>query len=433
MTERGRIIAGRFTLAEPIATGSAATVYRAIDRDTGARVALKLAVVDGAALARFERETRALASVQCERLPALVAYGPTGDRDREVFVALALVEGVALRSLLDEPMDEPRVRALGMALCEALEALHKHGIVHRDVKPENIVVPDANAVDAAVLVDLGLALASGDTRAITAGGLVGTLGYLPPEQLSETPGPVTPRWDVFSLGCVLYECATGVAPFGGRDPRDALARTVAGPAPDPKSIVPTMRDDFAELLRAMTAPRVADRPEDAAAVRARLASLAPVVTRAGHEPPEKFIAVILGHPTTRSSPSSSTPLVSAFDPDGTAELDPSLVPRGARVRSLADGTLLLWFASPRLDRSFAVRAVQCALLLADARRELCWSVAISEGSSRNGWPVGRAFDRSIAMADECVPDHVAIDDVLSLLVDGAFTLRSAGKSQLIAR
>jgi serine/threonine protein kinase len=325
------------------------------------------------------------------------------------------------------------VRALGLALCEALEALHAKGIVHRDIKPENVLVPSARAMEDACLVDMGLALSIDDPRAITAGGVVGTPGYLPPEQLSATPPAATPRWDVFSLGCVLYECATGAAPFGGSDRRDALARTACGPAPDPRTIVPTIQDDLASLLCAMIAPRAVERPEDGAAARVLLEAIARGDDAAPHGPPEpeRFIAVILGHPTALGAPSSTTPAMIAPEDEASETLDRTMIPRGARVRTLGDGTLLLWLSSPALDRAFALRVVQCALLLADSRPDQRWSAAVSEGSSRNGWPVGPALDRALSMAQECEVGHVALDDAMSLLIDGAFALRARGNSRLI--
>lgn len=427
----GSVIAGRFRIEAQRGAGASATAWRATDLAAHRPVIVKVLARDPVTERRWRRELDALSNVQHRGLPALVAAGEVDER--QLFTAMSCVDGRSLREALRGPMDAADVRALGLAVCEPLAALHSAGVVHRDIKPEHIVLDPEDERGRASLIDLGLSARAEQGRELTAGGVIGTLGYVPPEQLVGEGAAATARWDVFSLGCVLFECATGHAPFGARDPRDALARTLATDAPDPRSIVATVPEELAALIRAMISSRSDERPEDAMAVRERLASLR--VERPAEPPPssERFIAVLVALPEAPASSAETTPMLvaTAEKSEEASVLDPSLMPRGARSRSLADGSLLVWITSATLDRSFAVRAVQCATLLCARDPTLRWSIALSEGATRGGWPTGPAFDRALALVAGARAGSVVVDSVAALYADGAIALESRGDAFVI--
>jgi serine/threonine protein kinase len=417
------VIAGRFSLETSLGAGASATVWRAEDLREGGYVAVKLFAANDPRAARIAREATALARVKHPGLPSLLASGTLDDG--AVFLAMEMKDGEPLRARMGARMTDDAVLALGLAVCEPLASLHAAGLVHRDVKPEHIVLDPSLGLARVSLVDLGLAHEASDPRALTADGVVGTLGYLPPEQLASPPAPVDPRWDVFSLGCVLFECATGRGPFAAPDPRGVLARTVAGPAADPRGLAPTMDASLAAAVRAMLSTRPDDRPADASRVRERLASIALRSTAdAGHG----FIAVILGHPREpeRAGLGSTTPLM--IEP-ATVEsaIDPSVIPKGARARRLHDESSLVWLASERMDQRLATRALQCALLLAERSAEQRWSVALSEGDPSGPWPRGPALDRALAMRERTQPGEVSTDALTALVAGDAFRFERRGE------
>lgn len=408
---RDEPFAERFTLLERLSAGATGEVWRAQDLRTGVVVALKRWTEVSADPRRHAFEVAALQGISHPRVPALVDHG----RARGLcYVAMTLFEGPTLRAVLNGPLSPPAVRALGIAVCDPLGAVHRAGLVHRDVKPEHLVL-DTSVWPATVsLVDLGLAHAQGAPRALTAGGVVGSLGYLPPEQLRASPPPADPRWDVFSLGCVLAECATGHAPFAAEDPRAVVARTLLG-APLTLARVPA---PLASLIRAMTSPRPEDRPADADAVAARLGAISDAAlwsAGGGH------LAVVLGHPASTEAPSGTTPMM--FDG---ATVDPAVLPGDATARTLGDGSFVVWMAVPRLDATAAARAVQCAVLLAGRYPGQRWSAVVGEGDASGPWPRGAALDTALALRDAGGDDEVSTDAVTALLASERFAVTPRG-------
>jgi serine/threonine protein kinase len=425
----GQIIANRYRLASRLGGGASGSTWRAEDLLERRWVALKL--LEAARVgAVIDRERDALSSALHPDLPALLDAGEIDDGARR-FIAMTWFDGASLRSRLGAPMASSLVRAIGRAACEPLAAMHSRGLVHRDIKPEHLLLlSDAPPLRLAI-VDLGLSVAVADPRVITAGGVVGTLGYLPPEQLSAQPAPVDPRWDVFSLGCVLFECATGVAPFGGRDAREALARTLVGKPADVRAHRSDFDQGLASLIVAMTSPRSDARPRDAHAARAALDALVIEADDASRVewPRERYVAVVLAHPPSAASLSATTPLI--IEDETSCRLDPALVPRDAQRRSLADGSMVLWLTAATLERAFVLRAIQCALLLAERSPSQRFSVCVSEGGSRAGWPSGPALERALALGAWTEEGEVSVDPVTALWLDGTFACFERTKAIIV--
>ncbi|MFJ8199994.1 protein kinase [Streptomyces sp. NPDC096152] len=255
-------LGGRYELGEHLGTGGAADVYRGTDLRLGRPVAVKVfRAGSGTGLKdRFEDEALILARLQH---PGLVTVFDVGRHDGQAFLVMQLVEGSTLRRrITDTTMVVPALVELGIRLAEALGHVHRAGILHRDVKPSNILL---DAQNRPYLTDFGLSRAIDATASTQAGALVGTAAYLAPEQV--TGRRIEEKADVYALGLVLLECLTGRLEYEGAPLESAVARLHRAPR-IPRRLPSELRD----LLRSMTATEAADRPDaqTCAAVLSRL-------------------------------------------------------------------------------------------------------------------------------------------------------------------
>jgi serine/threonine protein kinase len=216
----------------------------------------------------------------CARLshPGIAQLILVGEQDGEPFLAMEYVDGVPLRQLLAEgPLPVGCAVFVGAALAAALAYAHgREGdpVIHRDVTPNNLLVTRGGDVK---LIDFGVARAKGRLRKTATGALVGTPGYLAPEQLAGEGEVLGPPLDVFALGVVLHACVAGVLPFKDKSPRRQLQRMLSGEAgPLPSSTPPAL----AALIARMLSPSSADRPT-AAVVEGELRALVAADGRAG--------------------------------------------------------------------------------------------------------------------------------------------------------
>jgi len=252
-----------------------ATVYLARDRRLDRRVALKVMHAHLADspdfVARFRREARAAARLSN---PGVVAVYDQGTVDGLAYLVMELVEGSNLRVLLASgPVSVKEALELTVQVLHPLGAAHRAGLIHRDVKPENVLLPADGSV--AKVADFGLARAITEATQTTTGNILGTVAYLAPELI--TKGVATPRADVFSVGVILYELLTGVQPFTADSPIQVAYRTVHEDVPAPSLLVPGLAPGVDELAAAMTrresSSRLADADAALAAVREVLDSL----------------------------------------------------------------------------------------------------------------------------------------------------------------
>lgn len=251
--DEGDVLGGRYVLRERLGTGATATVQLAEDLHLGRIVAVKMfgATSEVSDAERRRHEARVLATI---RHPALVTIFDAHLDADPPFLVLEYVPGPTLAEVLATgPLPAERVRLLGAATAAGLARAHDAGIVHRDVKPANIVIPDDRRDGAGRLVDFGIAHSADEPTRDEAGTVLGSASYLSPEQaLGEELGPAT---DVYSLGLVLLEAITGRPAFPGSSPADVAARLFDAPSLDD----PLLADD-AGLLARMTAREPADRP-----------------------------------------------------------------------------------------------------------------------------------------------------------------------------
>ena len=244
-------LAGRYELGERLGSGGAADVYRGTDLRLGRPVAVKV-FRPGAGTGledRFEDEALVLARLHH---PGLVTVFDVGRHDGQAFLVMQLVEGSNLRRrITGTTMVVPALVELGIRLAEALGHVHRAGILHRDVKPSNILL---DAQDRPYLTDFGISRAIDATASTHAGALVGTAAYLAPEQV--TGRRVEQKADVYALGLVLLQCLTGRLEYEGAPLESAVARLHRAPR-IPRRLPAELR----ALLGSMTAIEAADRPD----------------------------------------------------------------------------------------------------------------------------------------------------------------------------
>ena len=277
--EPARVLGGRYLLEERIAAGGMGTVYAATDQRLDRRVAVKLlkdalsgddryGSAEGgrtdSRVTRFEREARAAAALSHPNVAAVFDYG---EDEGAPFIVMELVPGRDLARLLREegPLDPERARALGAQLCAALAHAHSAGLVHRDVKPANVIVDDAGRVK---VTDFGIARAEGDSRLTQTGSVLGSAHYMAPEQASGAP--VTPAADVYAAGIVLYEMLTNAVPFTGESPVSVAMRHVSDEVPPPSSVNPSVPEDLDAVVARATAKDPSNRFPSAADMGAAL-------------------------------------------------------------------------------------------------------------------------------------------------------------------
>jgi serine/threonine protein kinase len=234
---------GKYSLNRLLGKGGMGEVYEAYDTDKRRSVALKILreqySEDDQYRTRFQRESHAAAILQ---EPHVIPIHDWGEIDGNLYIDMRLVKGQTLHELLKTgPLEPERAVAIVNQVASALDAAHAEGLIHRDVKPQNIIVTPS---DFAYLLDFGIAEAKGDTRLTMAGYQIGSFDYMAPERFNDLPN--TPAADVYSLAGVLYEALTGRTPFASRSLEQAMAAHLNSPPPRPSVVnsrVPLGFDD----------------------------------------------------------------------------------------------------------------------------------------------------------------------------------------------
>jgi serine/threonine-protein kinase len=264
----GALLDGRYRVATKIATGGTSTVYRGLDTRLDRPVALKVMDSrysgDQQFLTRFQLEARSVARLKD---PGLVAVYDQGMDARHPFLVMELVEGGTLRELLAErgPMPPHAVAAVLRPVLGGLAAAHRAGLVHRDVKPENVLISDEGEVK---IVDFGLVRAVAEAGITSTSVILGTAAYLSPEQVKD--GNASPRSDVYAAGIVAYELLTGRTPFSGDTALSVAYQRLDTDVPPPSSVISGVPSQFDELVKRATARDPVSRYADAQDMGAEL-------------------------------------------------------------------------------------------------------------------------------------------------------------------
>ena len=295
----GRVLEGRYRVGAVIARGGMSTVYRGMDTRLDRAVAIKVMHAGYAAdpdfVDRFHREARAAAGLRSPHVVAVYDQGTDFTSDQSaVFLVMELIDGGTLRDLLRSgPLDVPVTLAVLEQVLAALAAAHAAGLVHRDVKPENVLISSRGEVKVA---DFGLVRTTGAQTRATGNVILGTVAYLSPEQVAT--GASDARSDVYSAGLVAYEMLTGHPPFDGDNAINVAYKHVHTDVPPVTDEAPNVPLELDELILAATRRDPDRRPRDAAAF---LAAVIGVRTRL------RLPRVLVPTPQPRAAASSAAP------------------------------------------------------------------------------------------------------------------------------
>ncbi|HEX7839696.1 MAG TPA: serine/threonine-protein kinase, partial [Kofleriaceae bacterium] len=423
--ESGALLGGRFELEHQIGVGGMGKVFRARDRTSGEAVAVKVISDErGFHAERFGREIEVLAELSHPGIVRYVAHGETPSG--ELFLAMEWLDGEDLKSCLARgALSASDAVRLVTRVAEALGAAHARGIVHRDLKPSNLFLPGGHVEQVKVL-DFGVARREGRTQLTRTGMMIGTPGYMAPEQAS-SGGAVDARADVFALGCVLFQCLTGTPAFDGDSAAGILGKILFADAPRVSSQWSDVPDDLDALVARMLSRQPALRPSDGAHLAAALAALQSVARGTGV--------------TSRDRPASSraipgserrflavTLLGIATEQDERAEeaLRQVSTSHGGRLEPLADGsTVVVLEADRRVATDLAAQAARCALAMRSACGGRPMAIAMGRADSTSTLPYGDAIDRAARLLAQVTrtqdePAPIALDDVIAGLLDARF-------------
>jgi serine/threonine-protein kinase len=266
------LLDGRYLVQSRIASGGTSTVYRGLDTRLDRPVAVKVMdsryAGDEQFLTRFQREAQTVARLKD---PGLVAVYDQGLDARHPFLVMELIEGGTLRELLGErgPMPPYAVAAVLRPVLGGLAAAHRAGLVHRDVKPENVLISDDGEVK---IADFGLVRAVAAAGITSTSVILGTAAYLSPEQVRD--GDASPRSDVYSAGIMTYELLTGRTPFTGDSALSLAYQRLDTDVPPPSVVIDGVPARFDEFVQRATARDPDDRYADAIEMRDDLDAIA---------------------------------------------------------------------------------------------------------------------------------------------------------------
>jgi tetratricopeptide (TPR) repeat protein len=432
----GQLLAGRFEVRGLAGVGGMGAVYRAWDRQTSSLVALKLLVGQNAEDERFSREARVLAELEHPAIVRHVAHGATPDGT--LYLAMEWLEGSDLSECLQKH---------GLTIRESVELVrrvadgvgiaHARGIVHRDLGPRNLFLV-RGAVSEVKVLDFGIAMVGSlATRITVTGSALGTPGYMAPEQ-AQGSSEVTARADVFSLGCVLFECLTGRRAFAGRTLMELLAKILVDDVPLVSSLGVRVPPELDRLVAQMLAKRPENRPADGAAVAAALRELSALDDTPPPENSARRASLTTGEQRVLSVILASDPRPFApqsDDPGGAlAEI---VAPFGAQLGTLANHSVVVTVSGRGGGRGSAadrvIQAARCALAIRHRFPFLPLAVGTGRGNASGRWPAGQAIERASAFlkltADgDAPPDSsggqpIFVDEVTAGLLDARFEVR----------
>ncbi len=280
----GGLFAGRYRLGRVLKRGNGVDTWVAEDTQTGAEVVLKsidAQVVHAAARLRFEHETRVLRQLSGSGLAELY---DSGEADNRLYLVQPRVQGQTLESLLRSGrLSVATVLRIGIDIATALSVAHDAGIVHRDVKPANVMIEGSDPVNTVTLIDFGFARSSLLDESVRED-LVGTVRYLAPEAaglLSATPDE---RSDLYAVGILLFECLVGAPPFPGPGVSDLLRQHLSMPAPSVRDIRPDVPRALDAILQRLLRKDPVDRYQSAAALGADLDALRAAIEAGDPDP-----------------------------------------------------------------------------------------------------------------------------------------------------
>ena len=442
------LLAGRFVIEREVGRGGVGIVYRATDEVSGSPVALKVIAipgVDAGEEARFGREGRVLAGLNHPGIVRVVAFGQLDEG--HPYVAMEWLDGEDIAQRQKRaPLTLGQAVEVGAHVADALAYAHSVGIVHRDVKPSNVILVGSKAGHEwpieSKLVDFGVASAE-DARLTRTGAIIGTPAYMAPEQ-ARGDAEVDSRADIYGLGATLFEMVAGRPPHIGPTPVAILARLVTTPAPRLTEIFHEAPISLDDLLCHMLSTHPEDRPNGAGEVARRLREIAveletaPMTTRTtspdSASSPQSMGSMVLSSGRPGGSRLVTSILATAV-PKGPARgrLIAHLRARGAEATELGGDAIVAHLGVKKALGDEASRALDLGLRLAKAGCR----VGVATGRTRidRTRPTGEVVDRAAAMSRDAQKGQVFADTTTSELARGRYEMqvRADGTSVVGAR
>jgi len=393
----GRVLDGRYRVQSHIADGGMASVYLALDERLDREVAVKVMRPDLARdetfVSRFRREARSAARLSH---PNVVAVFDQGEDDGDMFLTMEYVRGRTLREVLttEGPLTPRAALDLFDPILQALQAAHSAGLIHRDVKPENVILREDGVVKVA---DFGLARAVTTATTNASGVLLGTVAYLSPEQVER--GIADARSDVYAVGLVLYEMLTGCKAFDGDTPIHVAYQHVHGSVPVPSDRVPSVPQELDELVALATARDPHQRPATAGdyLVQVRRSRSVMTTTELDLRPAPPLVADPGGAATVRANPTTAIPAADRTDIWGTPERRGARAPRDSRVDLARPGAATGEAGAATRRRRWPWAVLVSVLLLLGVGGGGAWWVTMGPGS-RTVVPTVAQLSRAAALS-----------------------------------
>ena len=430
-----------------------ATVFRATDRVTGEIVAVKvLSEQTEDDVARFQRESAILADLQH---PGIVRYIAHGKTPRGApFLAMEWLEGETLdQRLLRVKLSVRECARLILRVAGALAVSHARQIVHRDLKPNNLFLPN-DAIDRVKVLDFGIAQRRGvDKVHLTlAGTVIGTPAYMAPER-ARGRRDVDSRADIFSLGCVLFECLAGIPAFPGDDPMAILAKVLLEDPPKIRELRPEVPTVLEEIVSHMLAKEPALRIPDASALEKKLQEIEPLLETAKFAYRDPSPRIAAGTDATRRLPLPSPALTgseqrvvclvfvgrgSPMGPGTISFPSPLNEPRevdvtaretglarvisnfAGRLDMLAGGAKVVSLSGTGAANDQAIAAARCALAMAPFVGDEPMALVTGRAVLSSRMPLGEIIDRGVRALRKAQHGHIGIDDVTAGLLSSRF-------------